>query len=125
MTLSLKKPATRSTGLPQLRLVLRLVSCGGLGDDHLGGERWTWNTVLFRSPGSQVRDLTTLRTEWTPGVCIPGRGLVAQGAGHGCSVTSEPSEVQSLERGLLLRHWSWPGDLEQPLQPTSIQVREA
>ncbi len=78
-----------------------LVSSGRLGDYLLGCERRTGNSILFRSPRSQIHDLTTLRAEWTPGVCFPSRGLVAQGTGHGFSVTLEPNEVQSPERSLI------------------------
>ncbi len=74
--------------------VLLLVFRGGLGDDHLSCERGTWNTVLFRGPRSQIRELASLRAEWTPGVGFPGCGLVAQGTSHGFTVTSEMSEVQ-------------------------------
>lgn len=87
--------------IPRSAFALMLVFGGGLGNDQLGCKRRTWNTVLFRSPCSQIRDLTTLRTEWTPRICFPCRGLVAQGAGHGRSVTSEPNEVQSLEGRLI------------------------
>jgi hypothetical protein len=79
-----------------------LVSSGGLRDDHLSCERRTGNTILFRSPRSQIRDLTTLGAEWTPGICFPRRGLVAQGTSHGFSVTLESNEVQSPERALIL-----------------------
>ena len=82
---------------PRLVFTLMFISRGGFGDGHLGCERRTRNTIPFRSPCSQIRDLTTLRTEWTPGVCFPSRGLVAQGTSHGLSVTSEMSEVQSPE----------------------------
>ncbi len=78
-----------------------LVSGGGVGNNQLGCKRRTWNTILFRGPRSQIRELTTLRTEWTPGICFPCRGLVAQGTGHGRSVTSKPNEVQSLDRRLI------------------------
>ena len=67
-------------------------------DDHLCYERRTWNAVLFLGPRSQIRDLTTLRTEGTPGVGFPTRGLPTQGTSHGCSVTPELNEVQSLGR---------------------------
>ena len=75
--------------------VLMLVE---LRDDRLCCERRTWNAVLFRGPRSQIRDLTTLRTEGTPGVGFPTRGLPTQGTSHGCSVTPELNEVQSLGR---------------------------
>lgn len=114
-----------SPSTPRSAFALMLVSGGRLGNDQLGCKRRTWNTILFSGPRSQIRDLTTLRTEWTPGICFPCRGLVAQGTGHGRSVTSEPNEVQSLERRLIVRHCSWPSDLEQPLQPALIQIREA
>ena len=81
--------------------VLMLVSSEGLWDDHLSCEWRTGNPVLFCCPCSQVRDLTTFRTEGAPGVCIPSCGLVAQGAGHECNVTSELNEVQSLKYRLI------------------------
>ncbi len=71
----------------------------GFRSDPLSYERRTWNTVLFSGPRSQIRDLTMLGTEGTPGICFPSRGLPAQGTGHECSVTSETNEVQLLERG--------------------------
>jgi hypothetical protein len=64
-------------------------------------ERRTWNTIVFGGPRSQIRDLTTLGTEGTPGICFPSRGLLAQGTSHRCSVTSETNEVQLLERRLI------------------------
>ena len=73
----------------------------GFSNDSLSCERWTWDTVLFSSPRSQIRDLTTLGTEGTPGICFPSRGLLAQGTSHGCSVTSETNEVQLPERRLI------------------------
>jgi hypothetical protein len=60
--------------------VLMLVEFRG---DRLCCERRTWNAVLFRGPRSQIRDLTTLRTEGTPGIGFPTRGLPAQGTSHG------------------------------------------
>ena len=73
----------------------------GFRRDPLSYERRTWNTVLFSGPRSQIRDLTMLGTEGTPGICFPSRGLLAQGTSHGCSVTSETNEVQLPERRLI------------------------
>lgn len=53
-----------------------LASRGGLGDDDLSRERRAWNSVLFRGPRSQIPDLATFRTERTPGIIVPTRGLV-------------------------------------------------
>jgi hypothetical protein len=83
-------------------VVLRLVARGGLEDAHLSRERRTRNAILFRGPRSEIRDLTTLGTEWTPRVCIPRRGSAAKGAGHGCSVTSDQNEVQALKHRSML-----------------------
>jgi len=98
MTLSLRTQHSPSS-TSRLAFAMMFVCRGGLGDGRLTGERRTWDTVLFRSPRSEIRDLTTLGAEWTPGVCLPSRGSAAQGADHGCSVTSEPNEVQSLNAG--------------------------
>lgn len=65
-----------------LAFVLLLVSNEGIGDDRLGYERRAWNTVLLRRPRPEIRDLTTLGTEWSPGVGVPSRGLEAQRAVH-------------------------------------------
>jgi hypothetical protein len=50
---------------------------------YFGGEWQTGNTVSFGGPGSQISNLTTLATEWTPGVLFPSCGSVAQRTGHG------------------------------------------
>ena len=73
----------------------------GFRRDPLSYERRTWNAIVFSSPRPQIRDLTTLGTEGTPGICFPSRGLLAQGTSHGCSVTSETNEVQLPERRLI------------------------
>lgn len=83
---------------PRLIFVLLLVFRGRLGDDHLSRERRTWNTVLFGSPRSQIRELASLRAEWTPGVGFPSCELAALGAHHGYSVMPEPNGVQLLKR---------------------------
>jgi hypothetical protein len=86
---------------PRSAFALMLVSSEGLGNDQLGCKRRTWNTILFSGPRPQIRDLTTLGTEGTPGICFPSRGLLTQGTSHECSVTSETNEVQLPERRLI------------------------
>jgi hypothetical protein len=73
----------------------------GFRRDPLSYERRTWNAIVFSGPRPQIRDLTTLGTEGTPGICFPSRGLLTQGTSHGCSVTSETNEVQLPERRLI------------------------
>jgi hypothetical protein len=73
----------------------------GFRRDPLSYERRTRNAIVFSGPRPQIRDLTTLGTEGTPGICFPSRGLLAQGTSHGCSVTSETNEVQLPERRLI------------------------
>lgn len=80
---------------------------------------------MLRGPGSQIGDLTTLTTEWTPGVPCPRCGSMAERTGHGDSVAWWPDEEKSEGGRLDLRNRSGSGQAEQPLQPVSIQVREA
>ena len=72
METKLCRPRNRALDGPpstsRLAFALMLVTSRGLGDDHLSCERRTGNTVLFRGPRSQIRDLAALTTEWTPGV---------------------------------------------------------
>lgn len=69
--------STSRSSTPRSAFALMLVSSEGLGNDQLSCKRRTWNTILFRGPRSQIRDLTTLGTEGTPGICFPSRGLPA------------------------------------------------
>lgn len=92
---------------------------------YFGGEWQTGNTVSFGGPGSQISNLTTLATEWTPGVLFPSCGSVAQRTGHGASVAWWPDEEKSGRSRSILWNRSGSGQAEQPLQPASIQVCEA
>jgi hypothetical protein len=61
-----------------LDAVARVAVVGRFRNANVRGEWRTGNAVLFCCPCSQVRDLTTFRTEWAPGVSFP-RGWLATG----------------------------------------------
>ena len=65
-----------------LGAVVRLAVVGRFRNIGVRGEWRTGNAVLFCRPCSQVRDLTTLRTEWAPGVSFPCGWLVTGRAQH-------------------------------------------
>lgn len=61
-----------------LGAIVRLAVVGRFRNTSVRSEWRTGNAVLFCCPCSQVRDLTTFRAEWSPGVFFP-RGWLATG----------------------------------------------
>jgi hypothetical protein len=103
MTLSLQGAGIRqeSASTRSLTFSPMIGSSGRLGDGRVGREPSRWNAVLFCSPGSKIRDLTTLGTEWAPRIFFPRRGPTAQGTGHERSVTPAPNEVQPMKHRMI------------------------
>ena len=77
---------------------------------------------MFRCPGAEVGHLASFGAEGAPGVAFTGAGLVTEGAGHARYCTTlNPRIGQQSSRADLVRG----GDLQQSVQATLIDLREA
>ncbi len=94
-------PDHRRLSLTLLPGIVRLFVLVGVCGRRVHGEAGAWDSILFRCPGSQIRQLAPFRAEWPPRVLFPGCRLATHGAGHRLSIASLGGRKKSLccERG--------------------------
>lgn len=111
-----RQPDRRLPGLTFLPPVVCLFVLVILRGSNVGAEGRSWDSILFRCPCPQIRELTAFRAERPPRILFPRCRPATDGAGHAVSVASLRGLKKILrceESRLVLRRGPWCGDLEE------------